>query len=139
MHRPPRKPTGRAVLMAVATKGSGLINEHFGYAREFLLYEATESGARMVGHRRTDKYCGGSETCGDEDSRIERIIRALDGCEVVLCARIGYEPWSRLEASGIRPDAEHAMEPVEEAVMAVWRRMLAAGKLSSPRASGRRA
>ena len=91
----------------------------------------------MVGHRRTDKYCGGSDTCGDEDSRIERIIRVLDGCEVVLCARIGYEPWSRLETAGIKPDAEYAMEPIEEAVMAVWRRMLAAGKLSSPRASGR--
>ena len=139
LHRPPRKPAGRAVLMAVATRGSGLINEHFGYAREFLLYEATESGAQMVGHRRTDKYCGGSETCGDGDSRIERIVRALDGCEVVLCARIGYEPWSRLEDAGIKPDAEHAMEPIEEAVMAVWREMLAAGKLQSAAPGERRA
>ena len=139
LHRPPRKPAGRAVLMAVATKGSGLINEHFGYAREFLLYEATESGAQMVGHRRTDKYCGGSETCGDSDSRIERIVRALDGCEVVLCARIGYEPWSRLEAAGIKPDAEHAMEPIEEAVMGVWREMLKAGKLQSASSGERRA
>ena len=139
LHRPPRKPAGRAVLMAVATKGSGLVNEHFGYAREFLLYEATESGAQLVGHRRTDKYCGGSETCGDSDSRIERIVRALDGCEVVLCARIGYEPWSRLEAAGIKPDAEHAMEPIEEAVMGVWREMLKAGKLQSASSGERRA
>ena len=139
LHRPPRKPAGRAVLMAVATKGSGLVNEHFGYAREFLLYEATESGAQLVGHRRTDKYCGGSETCGDSDSRIERIVRALDGCEVVLCARIGYEPWIRLEAAGIKPDAEHAMEPIEEAVMGVWREMLKAGKLQSASSGERRA
>ena len=116
-----------------------MVNEHFGYAREFLLYEATESGAQLVGHRRTDKYCGGSETCGDSDSRIERIVRALDGCEVVLCARIGYEPWSRLEAAGIKPDAEHAMEPIEEAVMGVWREMLKAGKLQSASSGERRA
>ena len=139
LHRPPRKPAGRAVLMAVATKGSGLVNEHFGYAREFLLYEATESGAQLVGHRRTDKYCGGSETCGDSDSRIERIVRALDGCEVVVCARSGDEPWSRLEAAGIKPDAEHAMEPIEEAVMGVWREMLKAGKLQSASSGERRA
>ncbi len=137
LHRPARKPQGRPVLMAVATKGSGVVNEHFGYAREFLVYEATESGAQLVGHRRTDKYCGGSESCGDGESRIERIVRALEGCEVVLCSRIGYEPWSRLEAAGIRPDAEHAMEQIEDAVMAVWRGMLDSGKLTTASASGR--
>ncbi len=137
LHRPVRKPLGRPVLMAVATKGSGVINEHFGYAREFLVYEATEFGVQLVGHRRTDKYCGGSETCGDSESRIERIVRALEGCEVVLCSRIGYEPWSRLESAGIRPDAEHAMEPIEDAVMAVWRGMLESGKLATPAAPGR--
>ncbi|HTY98549.1 MAG TPA: nitrogenase cofactor biosynthesis protein NifB, partial [Rhodocyclaceae bacterium] len=45
LHRP-RPPEGRAVLMAVASKGSGLINEHFGHAREFLVYEASAAGAR---------------------------------------------------------------------------------------------
>ena len=136
-HRPARKPLGRPVLMAVATKGAGVVNEHFGYAREFLVYEATEAGAKLIGHRKTDKYCGGSETCGDGESRIDRIVRALEGCEVVLCAKIGIDPWSRLEASGIRPDVEHAMEPVEEAVIAIWRDMLEAGKLGASKGERR--
>jgi len=140
-HRPARKPLGRAVLMAVASKGAGVVNEHFGYAREFLVYEASESGARFIGHRKTDKYCGGSETCGDgeelADRRIDRIIGALRGCEAVLCARIGFEPWGKLEDAGIRPNAEHAMEPIETAVMAVWHEMLEAGKLASPSAGMR--
>ena len=129
LHRPARKTLGRPVLMAVATKGNGVVNEHFGYAREFLVYEASESGARLIGHRKTEKYCGGSETCGDGESRIDRIVRSLAGCEVVLCARIGIEPWGRLEAAGIRPDTTHAMEPIEDAVAAVWREMLAQGRL----------
>jgi len=32
-------PKTRPVLMAVATKGGGLVNQHFGHAREFLIYE----------------------------------------------------------------------------------------------------
>jgi nitrogen fixation protein NifB len=36
----------------------------------------------------------------------------------VLCSRIGYEPWGKLEAAGIQPNGEHAMQPIEEAVMA---------------------
>lgn len=137
--RPERKPLGRPVLMAVATKGAGVINEHFGYAREFLVYEASEGGVRLVGHRKTEKYCGGSDSCGDGESRIERLIGALEGCEAVLCARIGFEPWARLEAAGILPDVAHAMEPVETAVEAVWQEMLKAGKLSTPLSEKRRA
>ena len=57
---------------------------------------------------------------------------ASQGCEVVLCAKIGYEPWTRLEEAGIMPNGEHAMEPIEDAVMAVWHEMLAAGKLDAP-------
>lgn len=137
--RPERKRLGRPVLMAVASKGAGVINEHFGYAREFLVYEASEDGVRLVGHRKTEKYCGGSESCGDGESRIERLIGALEGCEAVLCARIGFEPWAGLEAAGILPDVAHALEPVEAAVKAVWQEMLDAGKLSSPVSEKRRA
>ncbi|SDG58241.1 nitrogenase cofactor biosynthesis protein NifB [Propionivibrio dicarboxylicus] len=139
LHRPPRKPLGRPVLMAVATKGNGIINEHFGYAREFLVYEASEAGVRLIGHRKTEKYCGGSETCGDGESRIDRIVRTLEGCEAVLCARIGIEPWSRLEAAGIRPDTEHAMEAIEAAVAAVWRAMLEKGELADAATERQRA
>ena len=131
LHRPARKAEGRPVLMAVAAKG-GLVAEHFGHAREFLIYEATAAGAKLVGHRKTDLYCDGGDTCGDGESVLAKTIRALEGCEAVLCSKIGFEPWGQLEAAGIRPNGEHAMEPVDEAVMAVWREMLAAGKLNPP-------
>ncbi|MDR1935508.1 MAG: nitrogenase cofactor biosynthesis protein NifB, partial [Candidatus Accumulibacter sp.] len=128
----------RPILMAVATTGQGLINQHFGHAREFLVYEASSSGARFIGRRKTDRYCAGADACGDDDSkgasaesRLARTIAALSGCEVVLCARIGFEPWSQLEAAGILPNGEHAMEPIENAVIAVYREMLEAGKLSA--------
>jgi nitrogen fixation protein NifB len=126
----------RPVLMAVASTGQNLINQHFGHAREFLVYEASAQGARFVGHRKTELYCVGNEACGDESegrrfagTKLARTLAALSGCEVVLCARIGFEPWNQLEAAGIQPNGEHAMEVIEDAVMAVYREMAAAGKL----------
>jgi len=124
----PREAT-RPVLMAVATKGGGVINEHFGHASEFLVYEASASGVRFIGHRKTVPYCEGGDTCGDGESALDRTLRELAGCEAVLCAKVGYEPWGPLEAAGIMPNGEHAMEPIEEAVAAVYEEMRAAGKL----------
>jgi len=121
----------RPVLMAVATSGSGVINQHFGHAREFLVYEASPEGVRFIGHRRTDQYCVGDDTCGDKENALDLTIRALEGCETVLCAKIGYEPWDRLEEAGIMPNGEHAMEPIEEAVAAVYVEMAGAGKLDA--------
>jgi len=69
--------------------------------------------------------------CGDGESVLDRTIKALAGCEVVLCSKIGFEPWGNLEAAGIQPNGEHAMQPIADAVMAVWHVMLAAGKLAA--------
>ncbi|XSG84966.1 MAG: nitrogenase cofactor biosynthesis protein NifB [Methylohalobius sp. ZOD2] len=119
----------RPVLMAVATTGGGVINQHFGHAREFLVYEGSDEGVRFIGHRKVDPYCSGNDTCGDGESVLSRTIRALEGCEAVLCSKIGFEPWEMLEEAGVQPNGEHAMEPIEDAVMAVYREMHARGLL----------
>ena len=55
--RRPRSPmvkttgSGKSLLVAVATKGGGRINEHFGHAKEFQVYEVVAKGANFVGHR----------------------------------------------------------------------------------------
>jgi len=124
----------RPLLVAVASAGGGLVNQHFGHAREFLVYEASaasgDTDVRFIGVRRVDQYCTGNDTCGDAETALARTIRALDGCEVVLCSRIGIEPWDQLDAAGITPNGEHAMEPIEQAVAAVHDELAAAGHLS---------
>ena len=117
--------------MAVATKGGGVINEHFGHASEFLIYEASSNGVRFIGHRKTTPYCEGGDTCGDGESALDQTLRALAGCEVVLASKVGYEPWGPLEAAGIQPNGEHAMEVIEDAVAAVYEEMRVAGKLDA--------
>ena len=120
----------RPVLMAVATGGQGLINQHFGHATEFLIYEASAKGVRFISHRKVDQYCIGNDTCGEKESALSGSIRALEGCEAVLCSKIGFEPWGMLEEAGIHPNGEHAMEPIEDAVLAVYEEMIAEGRLS---------
>ncbi|MDD5229525.1 MAG: nitrogenase cofactor biosynthesis protein NifB [Methylococcales bacterium] len=119
----------RPVLMAVATSGQNVINVHFGHAKEFLIYEASPEGVRFISHRKVDQYCEGDTSCGDGESVLQRTIRTLEGCEAVLCSKIGYEPWEMLENAGITPNGEHAMEDIEAAVMLVYNEMANAGKL----------
>ena len=123
-------PPSPPVKMAVATKGGGIINQHFGHATEFLVYEASVRGVRFVGHRKVNKpYCEGGSSCGDDgETVLEAIIHQLQDCEVLLCSKVGYEPWSALEAAGIQPDGEHAMEVIEDAVMAVYRELQQKGQ-----------
>jgi nitrogen fixation protein NifB len=136
-HAAETKLNTRPVLMAIATSGQGVINQHFGHAKEFLIYEASPDGVRFMSHRKTDLYCGGDDTCGDGESVLQQTIRSLAGCEAVLCSKIGYEPWDMLEQAGIIPNGEHAMEPIEDAVMAVYKEMAAAGKLDEVKSEQR--
>lgn len=128
----PSDTASRPVLMAVATSGGGLINQHFGHAKEFLVYEASAQGVRFIGHRKVEQYCIGDDSCGDKESALSGSIRALKGCEAVLCSKIGFEPWGNLEEAGIQPNGEHALEPIEEAIMAVYQEMLSNGQLQEP-------
>lgn len=119
----------RPVLIAVTSSGGGIINQHFGHAREFLIYEASAMDVRFIGQRKVDLYCGGHDRCGEAETTLDKIIRTLEGCEAVLCSKIGIEPWSVLEAAGIQPNGEHAMEPIEDAVAAVYAEMQEQGLL----------
>lgn len=119
--------TARPVLMAVASSGGGVINQHFGHAREFLIYEASATDVRFIGTRRVDQYCVGADSCNEDGTLLEHTLEVLNGCEAVLCSRIGFEPWGQLEAAGIIPNGEYAMEPIEVAVAAHYREMVAAG------------
>ncbi len=104
------------LLVAVATKGSGLINEHFGHAREFQVYELSTAGAKFVGHRRVDLYCKGGY--GDEDG-LETVIRAINDCHAVFVAKIGGCPKADLKKAGIDPVDRFAGEFIEKSAI-VW-------------------
>ena len=106
------------ILVAVATKGSGRINEHFGHAKEFQVYELSTAGAKFVGHRRVDLYCQGGY--GEEDS-LDTVIRAINDCAAVLVAKIGGCPKETLRKAGIEPVDKYALEFIEQSAIAYFK------------------
>jgi nitrogen fixation protein NifB len=105
----------------VATKGGGKINEHFGHAKEFQIYELSVGGAKFVGHRRVDLYCQGGF---GEDTSLDTIIRAINDCHAVFVAKIGHCPKDTLQAAGIEPVDEFALEYTEKSAIAWFSRYL---------------
>lgn len=109
------------VLVAVATKGLGLINEHFGHAKEFQVYELSTAGAKFVGHRRVDLYCQGGY--GEEDS-LTTIIRAINDCHAMFVAKIGGCPKAELAQAGIDPVDAFAGDFIEKSAISWYREYL---------------
>ncbi|ARO32565.1 nitrogenase cofactor biosynthesis protein NifB (plasmid) [Rhizobium sp. NXC14] len=103
--------------VAVATKGGGRINEHFGHAREFQIYEASPKGITYVAHHKIEQYCLGGV---GEEATLDGIIAALDGVDVVLCAKIGEFPKNRLMEAGVRATDAYGYDYIETAIGALY-------------------
>ena len=117
------------VLVAVATEGGGRVNQHFGHATEFQIFELTPASATFVGHRRVDLYCQGGY---GEDEQLPSIVNAINDCHAVLVAKIGACPRDELSAAGIEPVDAYAHEFIEKAALtwfADYRRRVAAGEI----------
>ncbi|ABD89995.1 nitrogenase cofactor biosynthesis protein NifB [Rhodopseudomonas palustris] len=106
------------IQVAIATKGGGRVNEHFGHAHEFQIYEVSTAGAKFVGHRRVDLYCEGGYASADGAATI---IRALNDCTAVLVAKIGICPKDSLAAAGIEAVETYAFEFIETSVIAYFK------------------
>jgi nitrogen fixation protein NifB len=109
---------GLRARVAVATKGDGLVNQHFGHAREFLVYDVTREGARLIGPRAVERYCRGGD--GEEDA-LAAVLRALSDCQAVLVAKVGHCPKGQLAAAGIEPVVSQAHHPLEVAMLTWFR------------------
>jgi nitrogen fixation protein NifB len=87
------------ILVAVATKGGGLVNQHFGHAKEFQIYEVDGNEVRFVGHRKIDHYCQGGF---GEEATLDMIMQAIADCKAVLVSKIGDCPKEKLHKAGIQ-------------------------------------
>ncbi len=126
------------VLIAVATEGHGKVNQHFGHATEFQIYEVSRAQATFVGHRRVDLYCQGGF---GEDEQLSSIVSAINDCHAVLVSKIGACPRDELTAAGIEPVDQYAHEFIERAALswfAEYRQRIARGDIThQPRGDAR--
>jgi MoaA/NifB/PqqE/SkfB family radical SAM enzyme len=86
---------------AVCSKDGSLINQHFGHAEQFFIYDYKDGEAKFVETRAVEKYCKGPEQ-DEEDQKILEMVKTIDDCDTLLCMRIGAHPSRILNDKGIR-------------------------------------
>jgi lactoylglutathione lyase len=97
--------------IAVASKDDIRIDQHFGHAESFLVYDVTADGVTALGRREIAAHAEGE----DEDPR-QTILRMLADCKILLVAKIGPNPQSQLAAVGIEASDMLAGKPIETAL-----------------------
>jgi nitrogen fixation protein NifB len=102
------------IRVAVASKSGGIVDQHFGHATEFLVYDVSRVGVQLVGRRAAGKSCAGGDA---DDDALEGTVRALSDCKAVLVARIGRCPEGQLAAAGIEASQAQAHRPIEAALL----------------------
>ncbi|BAZ06530.1 nitrogenase cofactor biosynthesis protein NifB [Calothrix sp. NIES-3974] len=111
------------ILVAVATKGGGLVNQHFGHAKEFQVYEVDGREVRYVAHRRVDQFCQGGY---GEKATMENIIQAIADCKAVLVSKVGESPREKLANAGIQ--AVEAYDLIDKVALEYYQEWLASNQ-----------
>ena len=88
------------MLIAVATKDGKSINQHFGHAERFLIFDVADGQARLVDEKKTDKYCTYDPEHPLRRDVLVRIAAALEGCSAIVSAKIGEAPQMEMERFG---------------------------------------
>ena len=75
-----------AYRVAVASTDGKYVNEHFGRAQQFLIFELDDSGYQFVEMRQNQPSCNVEQA---DETRHSDTVNLLSDCKAVLVARIG--------------------------------------------------
>lgn len=107
------------ILFAVSSKSGVLVDQHFGHATDFYIYEYKNNNIKFKERRSVSKYCTGSDSCdgmggGSKESKIDKILETVKDCKAVLAMRIGESPKQKLRENNIETFATY--DRIEDAV-----------------------
>jgi predicted Fe-Mo cluster-binding NifX family protein len=118
--------------IAVPTNDGTSVSPHFGRSAGFLVFEVEdgrikshELRSNTMQHSHAEGGCGHDPVQPEHPSH-DRIVVALAGCDVVICAGMGWRAAQALKAGGIGEVVFATPGPAEEAVAAFL-----AGKLTA--------
>ena len=100
--------------VAVTSKYLRLVDQHFGHAERFLIYETDGKTNRLIEQRQTSKYCSGNEFCEAKEEMKLNFVKKLGDCDAVVTMRLGAQARARLLAQGI--EAVESCESIDEAL-----------------------
>lgn len=89
------------MLFAVASKDGKEINQHFGHAERFLIYDVENGHAKLVDERFVERYCSFDPEHPLRGHLLRSIAEALAGCRAVVTAQMGEHPKAELEKLGV--------------------------------------
>ncbi len=117
----------KPLLFAVSSKSGVLVDQHFGHASDFYIYEYKNHSIRFKERRSVSKYCDGSDGCdgmggGNKPGKMEAILEAVKDCKGVLAMRIGEAPKQKLREKSIETFTTY--DRIEDAVKQAVEKLL---------------
>ena len=91
------------MLFAVASKDGKEINQHFGHAERFLIYEVEDGRVTLLEERAVERYCSFDPDHPLRTHTLKATAEALKGCRAVVCSMMGEAPKGELERLGVEP------------------------------------
>lgn len=89
------------MLIAIASNDGETVNEHFGRAERFLIYDIAPGSSSMIDVRKVEPLSTGDRNHPLDQQRIDTLVEAIKDCRMVYCAKIGDRPRQELEKFGI--------------------------------------
>jgi len=89
--------------IAVASKSGTDVDQHFGHAERFLIYEVSPEAIDLVDEITVEKYCSFDPDHPFRKTQFQAIADGLSGCTAVVTAMIGEMPKDELKKQGIEP------------------------------------
>jgi len=89
--------------IAVASKSGSTVDQHFGHAETFLIYDYQCDNTEQLCRIDVEKYCSFDPDNPFRHRQFGGILSALEGCSAVVTAQIGELPKKELLKAGIIP------------------------------------
>lgn len=106
--------TENNLRIAVASKDGVAINEHFGHAKEFFIYEVSLQHSQLIETREVKHYCLGNHS---DKSALQNILTTIADCQAVFVAKIGDGPTEKLAAKGIKAVSDYTWEEITPSLL----------------------
>lgn len=88
------------MLIAVASKDGKEINQHFGHADRFLIYDVDGISVRLVDEKKVERYCTYDEAHPLRGHILRGFSDTLQGCRAIVCSQIGQAPQEEMALLG---------------------------------------
>jgi len=103
------------MLIAVASKDGKTIDQHFGHAERFLIYEVIDGDVVLVDEKRVERYCSFDPDHPLRTHTLQATADVLKGCRAIVCAMMGEAPRQELTRLGVEQFVVEG--PIEETLV----------------------